>query len=68
MVESLFIKETNRTPEVIFDLDKMDFRISGKAIPEDSIDFFSPIFDWMEEYLKDPCFEKIVLHIYLEYF
>jgi hypothetical protein len=37
-------------------LDKSDgiFEFSGKSRPENAIEFFDPIFDWVDEYILNP--------------
>jgi hypothetical protein len=59
------ISPTRSTPEVILDPKGM-IRITGRLIPENAIDFFNPIEEWINEYFYNPaditCFE-----IFLEY-
>lgn len=67
MTEKLEIKETRDTPKVIFDPENNVFEIKGSSLPENTSDFFLPIFDWIEEYLKSPN-ENTHLVCELEYF
>lgn len=53
-MESLRISKTDDTPEIIFDKAKGKFEISGRSLPEDSVEFYSPVFQWLELYSKDP--------------
>jgi hypothetical protein len=53
-MEQLFIKATDDTPEILFDKSKNIFRITGKSLPEDVIEFYSPVFSWLEQYIADP--------------
>lgn len=41
--------------------------ISGKSIPENSLEFYQPIFSWMDEYIANPATQTEV-KIILEYF
>lgn len=42
------------TPEVTLDKAKGTFRISGWSHPEDAINFYTPIFEWMNGYAGSP--------------
>ena len=67
MIEKLEIKETRETPEVIFNPENNIFQIKGVSLPENTSEFFTPIFDWIEAYLKSPN-ENTHLVCELEYF
>jgi hypothetical protein len=53
-MEALRIEQTDDSPEVILDQEANRFEISGKSLPEDVVDFYQPVLDWLEEYGKDP--------------
>jgi hypothetical protein len=53
-MEKLFIQATDDTPEIVFDKSGGIFSISGKSLPEDVIEFYSPAFTWLEQYTKSP--------------
>ena len=53
-MESLRISKTDDTPEITFDKAKGKFEISGRSLPEDSVEFFLPVFQWIALYAKDP--------------
>lgn len=53
-MESLIIKGTDDTPEIIFNKDEGVFSITGKSLPEDVIEFYTPVFSWLEKYVADP--------------
>jgi len=53
-MEKLVIPATEDTPEVNFNKENGVFLISGKSLPEDVIEFYSPIFSWLEKYATDP--------------
>jgi hypothetical protein len=46
-------------PGIILDKDSGKFEISGKACPEDAIEFYDPVFDWIDEYSSNPLEETI---------
>lgn len=50
----LRISKTDDTPEIILDKSKGKFEISGRSLPEDSVEFFSPVFQWLALYAKNP--------------
>jgi hypothetical protein len=53
-MEPLKIAETPDTPAVVFDKEKGIFEISGRSLPEDSAEFFSPLLRWISDYKKQP--------------
>jgi hypothetical protein len=63
----LYITGTDECPDVILDKENTVFRFSGKSLPENVIEFYSPIVQWLKEYAEDPL-EKTVLEISLYYF
>jgi len=66
-MEDLIIKGEAKTPTINFDSESGELLISGRSIPENSIEFYKPIIEWLEE-IKVSNKEKIVLDIKLEYF
>ena len=59
--------ETAKTPKLNFDGENGLFEISGRSIPENSVEFYSPIIEWLDQYIHDPK-ENIILIVKLEYF
>jgi hypothetical protein len=66
-MESIFIDGTPKTPNVSFDYDKGTLLLKGRSIPENSIEFYKPLVDWLEKYASNPK-GKTVCDIQLEYF
>ena len=66
-MESIFIEGTLKTPPVKFDSKSGVIEIKGRSIPENSIEFYKPLVDWLEEYAKKPL-EKTQVNVQLEYF
>ncbi|UII31563.1 DUF1987 domain-containing protein [Fulvivirga ulvae] len=56
-----------KTPRLYFNAQNGDFEISGRSIPENSIEFYKPLLEWLDEYEKKPQPET-KLHVNLEYF
>ena len=53
-LESLKINSTPQTPEINFDLSTGVFLFSGVSVPENSLEFYSPIIKWLKNYSKMP--------------
>ncbi len=66
-MEDLFIKETPTTPEVTFKVENGIFEIKGVSIPEDTEDFYNPLLEHIEQFLKEQHPEKVVLALKLIY-
>lgn len=67
MLTKLEIEETRDTPHIIFDPENNNFTISGNSLPEDSTRFFTPVFEWVEEYVQNPN-NSTQINCKLEYF
>ena len=66
-MESISIEGTPKTPTVNFDAATGKIEIKGRSIPENSIEFYRPLVEWLEEYSKEP--QKLTtVNIQLEYF
>ncbi|MFW5819655.1 MAG: DUF1987 domain-containing protein [Bacteroidota bacterium] len=66
-MEPISLEGTTKTPTIKFDADEGIMEIKGRSIPENSIDFYKPMVDWLDEYAKNPK-EKTIVNIQLEYF
>lgn len=51
-MESLSIEGTAKTPTIKFDADLGLIEIKGRSIPENSIEFYKPLVDWLDKYSK----------------
>lgn len=56
----LFIKGEMTTPQVTFDGDTGQLVIEGVSRPEDVLSFYKPVFEWITEYIKNPCKETVL--------
>jgi hypothetical protein len=65
-MEALWIPKTDETPEVILDKTKDIFQISGRSLPEDSVEFYKPVFLWIQRY-SEIARESTSLELRLEY-
>ncbi len=66
-MEALHIASTEETPEVYLDVEKKKFFISGKSLPEDSVAFYTPIFDWLLQFV-DEVEEDVEFEFFMEYY
>jgi hypothetical protein len=66
-MEPIIIDGTAKTPTVKFDSAEGVFEIKGRSIPENSVEFYKPLVDWLDIYKESPL-TKTVVNIRLEYF
>jgi hypothetical protein len=67
-MEPLIINKTEDTPQVELDITKGTFSLTGRSLPENAIDFYKPLFSWVEENMQSVTGKNIVVEIKLEYF
>ena len=61
------IQGTPKTPTVEFDVESGVLTLKGRSIPENSIEFYYPLIEWIDEYALQPA-DKTIVNIQLEYF
>ncbi|MDR1671885.1 MAG: DUF1987 domain-containing protein [Bacteroidales bacterium] len=66
-MDTLSIEGTAKTPTVRFDASKGLIELKGRSIPENSIEFYKPLVEWLESYAKEAKSQSTV-NIQLEYF
>lgn len=66
-MENFYLAETPKTPEIKCDFQTGEFYISGRSIPENSIEFYKPFFEWLDDYVLSPQGET-AMNVKLEYF
>ncbi len=66
-MEELAIMGTPKTPAVRSDSIQGLLEITGRSNPENTIEVFKPIVNWVEEYVQNPG-EKTTINIQLEHF
>jgi hypothetical protein len=64
---SLHLEGTPKTPHVNFEHETGLLELKGRSIPENSIEFFKPLIDWVDKYGRTPQ-HRTALHVQLEYF
>lgn len=65
-MEELKIEGSAKTPTIEFN-GSGELLLKGRSIPENSIEFYKPILDWIENYGGSPK-DKTVVNVQLEYF
>ncbi|MBN1252729.1 MAG: DUF1987 domain-containing protein [Bacteroidales bacterium] len=58
-MQSLIIKATEDTPEIIFDPENEIFSISNVSLPENAIEFYAPVLSWLKKYRDNPLPETV---------
>ena len=66
-MDNINIEGTTKTPTIKFDNESGTLLIQGRSIPENSIDFYKPLVDWLDQYASNPK-EVTTLNVQLEYF
>ena len=66
-MEPIIIEGTPKTPTIKFDSAQGVFEIKGRSIPENSVEFYKPLVEWLDSYKETPL-PKTVVNIRLEYF
>jgi hypothetical protein len=66
-MEKFSIQATQNTPDIEFDFKNGLLEISGRSIPENSIEFYNPLFSALDSYLDNPN-DKTNINIQLEYY
>ncbi|MCK4661515.1 MAG: DUF1987 domain-containing protein [Bacteroidales bacterium] len=66
-MDPLIIEPTNDTPRINFDADKGVLEISERSLPENAIEFYHPLFEWIYNYIDNPQ-SKTLINFKLEYF
>jgi hypothetical protein len=67
-MENLIIKETKYTPEVNFNTSEGILNIKGNSYPENTLEFYDPILNLMENFFSKTKNKDITLNIEIVYF
>ncbi|MCS6895444.1 MAG: DUF1987 domain-containing protein [Bacteroidia bacterium] len=68
--EKLIIEPTFTTPEIRFDPEAYYFFIGGNSYPENSLKFYGPVLEWVQNWSQKvvPSSKLLTIEIRLEYF
>ncbi|NJN28329.1 MAG: DUF1987 domain-containing protein [Cyclobacteriaceae bacterium] len=53
-MENLFLKGGEETPEIVFDKEQSEFRVTGKSYMEDATAHYTRVIAWLEKYADNP--------------
>jgi hypothetical protein len=53
-MDTLHIKGEEDTPEIVLDKKNGIFEISGRSLPEDVVEFYRPVLEWINQYKEAP--------------
>ena len=63
----LFIESTPKTPQIDFNYHKGEFSIKGMSCAEFALDFYRPLFKWLDQYNPTPA-SQTTFHFHLKYY
>ncbi len=66
-MENFFIQGSTYIPTIDFRADTNVLEISGESYHEYTLEFFQPVFEWLEKYLETPG-RKITMNFKMTYF
>ena len=66
-MENLIIKETKYTPEVKFNANEGILNIKGNSYPENTLEFYDPILNLMENFFSKTKNKNIILNTQLSH-
>lgn len=66
-MEPILIKATKSTPEISFNPATESFTVTGRSIPADASDFYSPLERWIENYVQIQKSDSITIDIKLDH-
>ena len=53
-MEPINIEPSVKTPKISFDDGRGALEIEGRSIPENSTEFYKPVFEWLDAYIDAP--------------
>ena len=65
-MDDISLVGSTKTPSVKFSANG-HLELRGRSIPENSLDFYKPLLEWVDSYVKNAQAETVV-HVQLEYF
>ncbi len=66
-MDNITMEGSAKTPEISFDASTGVFNLKGRSIPENSVEFYKPVLEWLDQYATQSQ-AKTVLNVQLEYF
>lgn len=66
-MENLLIEKTKSTPEINFNVALGLLQIKGESFPENVVKFYTPVIDWIKNYISTET-KEIILEFEIVYF
>jgi len=66
-MKPLIIEKTNNTLGITLNKENNKFLFEGRSIPENTVEFFKPVLEWLNEYKNSPL-EKTTVNMDFMYF
>lgn len=66
-MEPLVLQPSAHTPSVSLNPTTGNFEFKGRSTPENSVEYYEPIYKWLDVYLQNPL-PKTIVNIQFEYF
>lgn len=67
-MENYFIEGTEDTPQINFNAETHTFTVSGRSLPENAIDFYAPVLEWVDNTLNGNDAMDFIFEVKIEYF
>lgn len=67
-MDNLIIEATKYTPKILFDAGNHLLEIKGETYPENTAEFYAPVFQWLEEYIANLQNEAVTVNLEINYF
>jgi len=68
IMDNLYIEQTKSSPEIDFNAKTNVLKIQGESYPENTIRFYVPIINWLEQYSQNIKNQSFEVNIELIYF
>ena len=59
-MNALVIEQKDNTIGITLDKENKKFVFEGRSLPENTVKFFEPVMEWLQEYKKDACDETVL--------
>jgi len=66
-MERYFVEATKMTPQIELDPDKKVYSLTGNSRPENPMQFYKPMFEWLNSYFESAT-EKMNFEVRMDYF
>lgn len=66
-MDNLVIEKTHSTPGIMFNAETGLLEIQGESFPENVVKFYSPVLDWIKEYLNSTD-QAVIFNFEISYF